>query len=105
MAKEMVKVLVSKGFGAGWSTWFYGEPEDKQKLAQDPQLVKMIEDGESEEDVEKYINDMLGNEYFYMGGFHDLVIEEVEKGTAYRITEYDGSETLEEIYLIDHFIA
>ncbi len=85
--KEMVGVLVSGGFGAGWSTW--GEPE----MALDQELVRLFEEGACENEIKR----VAGEKYseVYQGGLLDCAVHWVEKGTRFRINEYDGNETLE----------
>lgn len=83
----MVAVLVSPGFGAGWSTW--SSPEDF--LAMDKTLVQMAIDSKSADEVEAYLN--TKDLDIYMGGW-PVSVEWVPKGTPFRIDEYDGSESL-----------
>ena len=77
----LVAVIVSGGFGAGWSTW--NEDED----AFDPEIVKWIEGGKVGEPLKEGDNrSALG-----LGQAH---IVWLPVGTLFRIDEYDGSETL-----------
>ena len=90
-----VAVLVSPGYGAGWSTW-------ETKLSQDillfsPLIVEMVEAGRQKEITEGWINEKFGVEDVYPGGAYQLEIEWVEVGTKFTIREYDGSEWLEEL--------
>jgi hypothetical protein len=86
---EFTKVLVSPGFGAGWSTWNYNIPE----LLFDPVIVSMVEDGTSFETIEAYCNAKYPVGYF--GGVADLEVVLVKTGSDFIIHEYDGSETLQ----------
>jgi hypothetical protein len=86
---EFTKVLVSPGFGAGWSTWNYGIPE----LLFDPVIVRMVEDGTSFETIEAYCNAKYPDGYF--GGSDDLKVVLVKTGSEFIVHEYDGSETLQ----------
>ena len=86
---EFTKVLVSPGFGAGWSTWNYEIPE----LLFDPVIVSMVEDGTSFETIEAYCNAKYPTGYF--GGSTDLEVVLVKTGSDFIIHEYDGSETLQ----------
>ena len=94
-----VAVLVSPGFGAGWSTWVYhgGEGEDYRGhidfMLFDPTLVTMVERGDSVEAIESYVTALYP--HTYCGGADDLTVEWLPVGTAFRIHEYDGSETVE----------
>lgn len=86
-----VAVLVSPGFGAGWSTWNYDYPQ----MLFDPTIVKMILDQEDNlvHQIVKYSEEMYPDGYF--GGADDLEVIWIPEGTAFRVHEYDGSETIE----------
>jgi hypothetical protein len=89
-----VAVLVSPGFGAGWSTWAYSVEEDyRDFMLFDPILVDMVERGESAETIETYVTSMYSD--VYCGGADGLTIQWLPVGTAFRIHEYDGSESVE----------
>ena len=85
----LVAVLVSPGFGAGWSSWNPLKPE----LLFDPAVVAMVEDGTNAETITAYCEAKYPDGYF--GGVTDLEIQWIPVGTQFRIHEYDGSETLE----------
>ena len=84
----MTKVLVSRGFGAGWSTWNY-EWDD---LATDEGLVALVE-AERWSDAVAYARDKW--EGCYISGLRDCEVCDVEAGALYKVREYDGSESLE----------
>lgn len=101
-----VGVLVSPGWGAGWSTW--GTPE----LAYDKRIVEFWLSHKDDEKFMREIDAFSDNnaakcearEFFnsigyekmpYMGGFNQICLEFVPKGVPFRISEYDGNETLE----------
>ena len=89
-----VAVVVSPGFGAGWSTWSYcGEEDYRDFMLFDPTLVDMVERGESAETIETYVTSMHPGTY--CGGADGLTIQWLTVGTAFRIHEYDGSESVE----------
>lgn len=92
-----VAVLVSPGFGAGWSTWAYSGDDNYRECMDfmlfDPTLVTMVERGDSAQAIEAYVTAKYPNTY--CGGAGDLIIEWLPVGTAFRIHEYDGSETVE----------
>ena len=85
-----MKVLISPGFGAGWSTW------NRPELAYDERIVRAFECGISEEDMTQlcvecgFVNDY--GDAPYMGGFDTLEVREIPSGTWFQIKEYDGSE-------------
>jgi hypothetical protein len=85
-----VGVLYSPGFGAGWYSWNsanYGE-----ELLFDPMLVNFIEK-EKFDEARNYIT--LRFPEVYDGGVNDLQVEWITVGTAFRIHEYDGAESIE----------
>jgi len=88
--KVFVAVLISYGYGAGWSTW-NGHNED---LVFDSYIVNLIlEDKFNYTEVEKYCEEKYPEAY--LGGLSDLCVVWVLKGRKFRITEYDGSESVE----------
>jgi hypothetical protein len=92
------KVLVSPGYGAGWSSWCYNY-EAAQFAAEYKPIIKFLENGgdknskEFHELVENLENELadVGVD-FYTGGARQLEVREVSG--PYRITDYDGSESL-----------
>lgn len=83
-----VAVLVSPGFGAGWSTWNTEHPE----CVFDPAVVEWVENGKVGP-VPK-LAELRGWDYMYEGGAGDLIIYWLPEGSRFRIDEYDGSESL-----------
>lgn len=90
-----VAVVVSPGFGAGWSTWALaiGDKEIRDFMLFDPSLVDMIEHGALAETIETYVTSMYPG--IYCGAADDLTIQWLPVGTAFRIHEYDGAESVE----------
>ena len=103
-------VLVSPGFGAGWSTW--GESQlayDKRIIEfwlfhkDDEEFMRTVRDygyrgapaSEAYQEAEKFCESIGFDECPYMGGFKNLKLVFVKPGVPWRITEYDGSESLE----------
>ena len=82
-----MKVLISPGYGAGWSTW------NEKELATDKRIIKAFELGMNEAEMSEYLEE-LGYENVYMGGYHDCEIVEVPKGSRFIIEEYDGHESI-----------
>ena len=87
-----VAVLYSPGFGAGWSTWAYGDTE--QAMAMDKELVQAFLEGGVDALVKITAQKYPDN---YLGGAEDLEVAWLPVGTAFEIREYDGSETLHTI--------
>ena len=86
-----VAVLISAGWGSGWSTW-----HGHKKLIFHPKLVEWVE---SEQPtvvaILTILKEILGEkeaEEIYLGGVEDLTIEWLPEGTKFRIEEYDGKE-------------
>jgi len=81
-----VGVLVSPGFGAGFSTW--GAPIE---AIFNPTLIELVQQEKVQEAidfVEKTWEDV------YTGGVQDLIVVWVPEGSEFIIEEYDGSESL-----------
>jgi len=90
---EKVAVIVSPGFGAGWSTWANNDEGIRDFMLFDSVLVTMVENGYPVETIEEYVtNNYPGT---YCGAADDLTIQWLPVGTAFRIHEYDGAESVE----------
>lgn len=83
-----VAVLYSPGYGAGWTTW--GAPKE---MLYDPQVVELVESNRHSE----IRNALLERGYdFYMGSnVEDLRVEWISEGIDFKISEYDGNESIE----------
>jgi len=100
-----VKVLVSPGFGAGWSTWFNTlTPDQEYATITDPRLIALAEDrtlDRSDPDtldrVRATLIEILGpdGQDLYIGGWRDIAVRELAVGILFKIREYDGSESIE----------
>ena len=86
---DMVAVLYSPHYGAGWYSW-----HGIEELLYDPKLVDMVLDKASATTIELYCEEVYGKDYYY-GGAEDLKVMWVSVGTPFRIHEYDGAETIE----------
>jgi hypothetical protein len=94
-----VAVLYSPGYGAGWSTW---NSEHASDFAFNADLVSAFLEGGSMAlaiAAEKKFPDC------YTGGARDVQIEWVPQGTAFRINEYDGNESIEYIGAQSYLVA
>ncbi len=91
-----VAVLISPGFGAGWSTWsrsVYGDA-----VLFDPWIVDILlsDQYNRKEKIDRICaHCVLKYPDMHLGGASDLTVEWIPQGTLFRITEYDGSETIE----------
>lgn len=84
-----VAILVSPGYGAGWSTW----GDNEEFLAMDKGLVEMKLRNAPKEEVEEYIRNTIGEE-MCMGGWKKAIVSWLNSGTSFVIDEYDGYESL-----------
>ena len=90
-------VLVSTGYGAGWSTW--NSPE----LAWDSRVVEWWLEHKDHWDLDYLCRggeadkffESLGYEAPYYGGLSDIILVWVKLGRKWRIEEYDGAESIE----------
>ena len=96
-----VAVLVSPGYGAGWSTW--ADENQREAALFDKRFVEAAEAGVK--DIEPIAAEVFGHEYFFCGGWCDIRIEWLPIGTRFKIDEYDGSETLREFGDYTFFVA
>ena len=94
-----VGVLISGGYGAGWSTW--AGNQDREFLLFDRGLVELVLEKEaayekqidkSFVDVEKYLH--ANNRDPYTGGWAGVYVKWMDPGTEFIVEEYDGSESL-----------
>ena len=98
-----VGVIVSPGYGAGWSTW---NSEYEEFLTMDKELVSLRLSGGSAAQAEDRFKAVFGkNAYIYTGGWGDAEVEWLSPGTVFRINEYDGHESLIELALEAHLKA
>ena len=101
-------VLVSNGYGSGWSTW------NAKELAYDRRViewylehssyefcnnVRIYESGNQKESAEheeavKFFAS-IGYNGIYFGGYKPNMLKWVPVNKPWRITEYDGSESIE----------
>lgn len=90
LCKEgLVAVLVSRGYGAGWTTWNYQYPE----MLFDPDIAQMILDCRQEDDILALATARYPDAY--LGGLEGLFVQWVPEGVRFRVHEYDGAESLE----------
>ena len=102
--KSEIAVLVSHGFGGGWSTW------NNSELAWDKRVVEYVMQhmnseqwrncvgiggtAEHKEMMEFLHNIGYGNDV-YLGGLRQIAIEWIPVGAHFIIKEYDGNEYVE----------
>lgn len=96
MSKK-IGVIVSRGYGAGWST------RGDSKSALDQELAKAIDDG-----VEFSVISAIAEKNWpsqYQGGLDQCVVEWVDEGTVFKISECEGNESIEFNYASDWMVA
>jgi hypothetical protein len=88
--ETLVAVLVSNGWGAGWSTWNNEYPE----LLFESEVVAYLLNGaiSGKEALYEYLAKKYKN--IYMGGFEELFIVWAPEGKEFVILKYDGMESL-----------
>ncbi len=88
-----MKVLISPGYGTGWSTWAEDEEVARYVRTYQP-IIDAIEKGEDYmplvDALEKELEEK--DKFFYTGGADDLVVVEVEP--PFYIHGYDGYESV-----------
>jgi hypothetical protein len=86
----LVAVLISPGFGAGWSTWCSADSQ-REAMLFDSRLVDFVL-SHGTEGLGEYA-ESLGYDT-YTGGAGDVQVEWLEPGVRFYVDEYDGSESL-----------
>lgn len=96
----MKKILISGGFGAGWSTWTYGGKEEEEFALFYQPLIDFLESDDHNNTAKfKEVLAQFSTDYEekfgktpYIGGADGLYVAEVDG--PFRIHEYDGAESL-----------
>ena len=99
IVKGNVAVLISAGYGAGWSTW---ARENAEEMVFDPDIAKAILDNDFAK-AQTIAKAKYPDQY--LGGLDDLVVGFVPIGTRFEINEYDGHETLRILSPATGFVA
>ena len=92
--KREVAVLISGGYGAGWSTW---NSEFAETLLFHRELIALVEVlGTGPDSVGRIVEVAreLCDFEIYGGGAKGLYVKWVPEGELFRVHEYDGSESL-----------
>lgn len=88
-----VGVLVSPGWGAGWSTW--GDDGLRDQLAMDSRFVQAKLDGWDKHKVEELAERVFGEDAcVYCGSWSKTEVYWISVGEKFVITEHDGHESL-----------
>ena len=97
-------VLYSPGYGAGWSSWAYPDAVARYAASYKPLIDFILAGGkpstldENSPIVAQFLADLkrdTGCDTFYLGGLRQLTVYKLPHDALYRITEYDGSESVE----------
>lgn len=91
-----VGVLVSPGYGAGFSTWT-GNPN----ICFDKDIIECVLN-DDRKGVEKIMAEKYNDVYF---GCDKLIVEFLKPGTVFEIKEYDGAESLRVISYPENFLV
>lgn len=86
-----VAVLHTDDWGAGWYSW-----HGIEELLFDPEIVRMIENPDEDEDEEsiiRYCEEKYGAESYYDGA-RTLTVTWIPEGSEFIIHEYDGVESI-----------
>lgn len=86
----MVAILISPKYGAGWYTW----NDTSEECLYDPETVAWVEAGKPEGSRPNWEEKFGKGRYFCTLGADTLVVEWLPEGTAFRVEEYDGFESL-----------
>lgn len=103
-----VAVLISPGYGAGWTTWNQDHKNVEQMLF-DPDIVNALLEYEKADGENwmwkqclmkiKEIADTKYNQdpydYFFENGLKNVEVVWVDVGRKFIVTEYDGSESIQ----------
>ena len=91
--KGDIEILISPGYGAGWSTW---NENYSINLAVDKKIIDYFKTHKysSIHDLRSFMQSIGYDERVYYGGWNNIKIMTVPKNCKFRIEEYDGSESL-----------
>lgn len=89
----MTKILISPGYGAGWSTW--ADDSVRDFMLRDPTLIAMAERKAPQQEVDDYVEAQHPDDYICTGGWRDIEVVELPAGTLFKVDEYDGYESIE----------
>ena len=111
--KNQVAVLVSTGYGSGFSTW-----NENKEIAYDSRVVQLWMDHPHKEErcrnelsnpdeETKYISQQLesfGYKGVWLGGWHQIELQWVDSDSFFRVNDCDGSEYIEILNIEQDYI-
>lgn len=86
---KFTAVLISPDYGAGYSTWGYGNPMDGEVIRGLLAYVDDFDPNEVDDNTEIDVSDYMSSDFRSL-----FTICFVPTGTLFRISEYDGSESI-----------
>ena len=95
MRDGRVAVLYSPGHGAGWSTWCHSEDGTAEAMMFDPVIADIVDQAAPDWQDRAMEVAMIKYPDQYLRGLEDAQVAWLLLGTQFRITEYDGSESIE----------
>lgn len=93
---KVVAVLISPGFGSGWSTW--NAPEYREMLLFDERFVQAALQGATVEEARQLVEKVFGlkpDDYFCISGWETIKVRWVDVGMSFTVDSRDGYEVLE----------
>jgi len=97
--KGEVGVLISPGYGAGWSTW--NDHEIREQFLFDPGLITLVLQNKSHIDLQLYAEQRWAEVHskgeLYCGGLSCVRVVWLPPGSIFRIKERDGNERMEHV--------
>lgn len=88
-----IKIVISPGYGGGFSTWTSMSKEDRFAMITYPPLIEAIEKGEGVEEALTELKKCFPKISYLPFDKDDFAVVQV-KG-LFRINEYDGAESVE----------
>ncbi len=97
---KFTAVLISPDYGAGYSTWGYGDCMDGELIKELLENVDNFNPNEVDSGTEIDVSDYMSSSFDSL-----FTICFVPVGTLFRVTEYDGSESIEYFSESDYYEA
>lgn len=96
MVKKLIKrkkvgVLISPGWGSGWSTWNSAHAEE---MLFSPEIIELVKQKATTEEICKKAKELWGDDVWTFGA-DDLVVKWIPVGTKFAVDEYDGHESIQ----------
>lgn len=85
-----VGVLISEGYGAGWSTW---NTEHGEEMLFSPEIIELVEQNAPSEAISAKARE-LWDGYVCLLGVEGLTVKWIPQGTMFFVAEYDGAESI-----------